>query len=278
LSVSSTNEEATATLTEQGKGATLITFMLFFLSRSANHTRHSSSMNGKGTTTEEQEQPSVAISTQETSAYDSLVDQSLSVVEVVKKEEEVPETTTYNRSADIENSFKFIFADQEISQTREDALVWIIQTDPKQVGVDYPTLLQRYILALIYFATKGEEWTDAYKWLSEDNECQWSHVMCDDSLQVIGLDFRNNNLQGEIPHEMSFLEILQTLDMSNNNLTGAIPDEFGNFYFLEQLHLYGNEFDTGLPDEICYLKSEHLKDLRIDCDLECTCCDECGPP
>jgi hypothetical protein len=92
---------------------------------------------------------------------------------------------------------------------------WIISEDPARLPVDAPNLVQRYLLALFYFDTTGngeKEWKvcnppkgdqnrtcwfdDAVlddpallffhqsgtrsRWLSEDHECNWLGVYCDE--------------------------------------------------------------------------------------------------
>jgi len=43
------------------------------------------------------------------------------------------------------------------------------------------------------------------------------------------LSLRSNNLDGDIPHQLSQLTHFQILDLSHNALTRVIPRSFGNF-------------------------------------------------
>lgn len=54
-----------------------------------------------------------------------------------------------------------------------EALDWLVDDDGLQISPDAPNLLQRYILALLYFATNGSNWEFSYNWLGPVHECQW---------------------------------------------------------------------------------------------------------
>jgi hypothetical protein len=49
-----------------------------------------------------------------------------------------------------------------------------------QIAESESKLLERYIAALFYFATDGDNWEDQTKWLSKDSTCDWYGVFCSD--------------------------------------------------------------------------------------------------
>lgn len=52
--------------------------------------------------------------------------------------------------------------------------------DPLQPDVcTYPTTIQRYTMATIYYSTNGANWVDNTGWLSATNECSWLGATCD---------------------------------------------------------------------------------------------------
>lgn len=64
---------------------------------------------------------------------------------------------------------------------------------------------QRYILAVLYYSTNGDDWLRKDGWLSDDNECKWfvkGSVFCQTGLTLDRVD---------------------TLDLSENNLVGTLP-------------------------------------------------------
>lgn len=71
---------------------------------------------------------------------------------------------------------------------------WIVDDDDMHLCPDDENLLQRYILALLYFTTGGDGWTKCSRdasmpcsrnsFLSDSHECEWGGVTCDDLQQV----------------------------------------------------------------------------------------------
>ena len=106
---------------------------------------------------------------------------------------------------------------------QERAARWIIEEDERNLAVDDPSLVQRYILALFYFTTTNNEeylWrscnphpTDSsnttceyqeltrlpddsigfmpkpsFRWLSNEHECDWAGNLCDDNKVIHALE------------------------------------------------------------------------------------------
>ena len=87
------------------------------------------------------------------------------------------------------------------SQDRIDALEWLVKLDKanlqtaipsdfnEQEVFEYEQILyqvrQRFIMALLYTATNGQDWTQQCNFLSESNECEWRNVnLLDDTKGV----------------------------------------------------------------------------------------------
>ena len=65
------------------------------------------------------------------------------------------------------------------------ALQWITNEDPASIDpCTYPTVEQRFALATLYFATEGDSWLGSEYWLSEEPECAWLGISCDDDEKV----------------------------------------------------------------------------------------------
>ncbi|KAM5586936.1 receptor-like protein EIX2 [Rosa sericea] len=70
---------------------------------------------------------------------------------------------------------------------------------------------------------------------------------------VNSIDFSSNNLEGEIPDEVSSLRFLGTLNLSRNQLTGNIPSKIGNLTWLETLDLSHNHLSGQIPQSFSSL-------------------------
>ena len=78
-------------------------------------------------------------------------------------------------------------------QIRIDALQWVTNIDPLQVcPFDNRGILQRYILAVLYYSTGGDEWSTcggkagtpcdgSERFLSKADVCSWHGMLCSDN-------------------------------------------------------------------------------------------------
>jgi len=106
------------------------------------------------------------------------------------------------------------------------------------------TLVQRYILAVLYITTRGDDWTHcstddnrcgssdgpiefdgSEPWLTGATECEWAGVDCNIVGFVSGLKMNDNNLDGIIPPELISLDELDDLELRSNALSGSIPPD-----------------------------------------------------
>ena len=102
----------------------------------------------------------------------------------------------------------------------------IIQTDCKCRGeVNPSTCLEADYQGLIalYNATNGDGWTN--KWDITQPVNTWSGViLSEDGCKVVEINLSNNNLDGTLPYELSYLTDLTKLYLANNNLRGCYPE------------------------------------------------------
>lgn len=139
------------------------------------------------------------------------------------------------------------------------ALVWLAADEYPQTE----EMFDRYMLALMYAAWKGYEWTRQDNWLLiSESHCEWYGVECDSRRRTTDLLLGNNNLQGEIPTEIIQFKSLHTLDIGENKISGRIPPEIGQFSSLVNLRLSLNGLTLSMPTELGLL--ENLKSLEVD--------------
>ena len=86
-----------------------------------------------------------------------------------------------------------------------DAAEWIISTDESVRCPDDEKLVQRYVMALFYFSTNGDDWNqcgqnddtcglmtpfiDDEKFLSSSHECEWAGAECDAKECITEIEF-----------------------------------------------------------------------------------------
>jgi hypothetical protein len=160
------------------------------------------------------------------------------------------------------------------------AYEWTVRTDPptkQELEINPMRLIQRYVLAVLYFMTNGNLWTNSTGWLDTHDECSWFSTpggaeMCDPLGRIYEIDLRGNNLTNSdgiaIPSEFVLLSNTITyIRLSGNSLTGSIPstifDGSSGSYMtnLQRFHVQYNSMTgkigtgKGLPN---------LRSLRLD--------------
>lgn len=140
------------------------------------------------------------------------------------------------------------------------ASLWIADTDERNVPLSDTYFVQRYNMAVLYYAAGGEKWRNNQGWLGSSLECNWYGVNdssngCSQSEIVSSIRLQENNLRGVIPAEIGGLPNLQHLDLSSNCLVGAIPSEIGNLKELRVLRFEDNDLIGTIPPEVLAMAS-----------------------
>jgi Leucine-rich repeat (LRR) protein len=144
---------------------------------------------------------------------------------------------------------------QDLNSPQSQALVWLESSDNNGVSSE-EQLLQRYALAVLYYASIGDEWTNNDSWLTSADECSWwSNVntqdMCDSLGRYVAVDLAGNNLQGSIPPELAILSnSLSIVSMSSNELGGELPSALFDMTNLRQLTLFENRLVGSLSSHV----------------------------
>jgi hypothetical protein len=121
------------------------------------------------------------------------------------------------------------------------ALTWLVYDDPANLNFQLlpskeDELLERYVIALLYFSTGGDNWDDSSEFLSAFSVCSWNGVECDplfDNDVVVEISHNANNLRGQLLTELGLLSKLRYLDLGRNLITGRIPSELGKLTNLQ---------------------------------------------
>ncbi len=130
-------------------------------------------------------------------------------------------------------------------------------------------------LELLFWDTNGPEWISTGKWLITNQPCSWLGITCNATFwprNVTGIEFVNNNLNGPLPPELSFLTELTHLVIENNPvsgdllwLTGNIPSAITDLQHLRVLKLNYQRLTGELPAQLGRL--EHLEVLELSNNL-----------
>ena len=165
------------------------------------------------------------------------------------------------------------------------AAAWIADEDPLQVEPPHNLFadfhfIQRYVLAVLYFAWQGNSkgsssWKTQANFLTLQHECAWfttaefDHfigqeyavgVTCDtQNLQVKDLYLPAVGLRGSIPTELQHLSKLQLLSLADNALTGSLPAVLNKLSHLVFLDTKYNHLTGQLPDWI----GDNLTQLEV---------------
>jgi Leucine-rich repeat (LRR) protein len=201
------------------------------------------------------------------------------------------------------------FSSLPTSTAQGAAIGWMTEEDE---GADLLTtppaiLMERFVMAVIYYATDGFGWYNKFDFLTPKSHCDWDgerdQIFCDDENHVKVMDLHSNGLNGPLPTEIGYLTHLTRLRLSNNKLFGKIPTQMGDLTELRKLYLLQNEFEGRFPTELNELT--HLETLllqnndllgsvdtlcdavndtgidyefKADCktdQISCDCCEEC---
>mmetsp|Transcript_10707 Transcript_10707/g.16328 ORF Transcript_10707/g.16328 Transcript_10707/m.16328 type:complete len:319 (-) Transcript_10707:430-1386(-) len=178
------------------------------------------------------------------------------------------------------------------STPQQRAAKWILWQDDTPVTSEF--FLFRYALATIFYSTSGVDWYVNVNWLTPEDTCNWSGIVCSYG-ELIDIDLSDINMVGPIPPEIGLLYRVKIFRLMDNKLTGNIPyahfaqvDDLttlrldNNPGLVGQLSLdllkNGNMYQftaggTGLTGDVplayCYLPF-----LTVECTIiNCGCCD-----
>lgn len=163
---------------------------------------------------------------------------------------------------------------QDASSPQGQALRWVAALDdlqrpvPTQLHSDQ-RMVQRYVLAVLYYALNGPEWEAHWNWMSGTDECSWFEtsvaptvaqvptnittalgVTCNPhTLGVQGLYLPSNGLRGTLPPELQFLTDLELLAVPYNQISGKLSAApFGTLTKLNYLDLRNNLLEGTIPE------------------------------
>lgn len=155
---------------------------------------------------------------------------------------------------------------------------WLLYKDPLQLTAQDSNVVQRYLLAVVYFQLhEGGEWLSCnapsdeepddtcihqylinthpleyqplpwFRWLSGTHECEWAGLYCDEAGEVRAIELMGQEIAGTLPVEFAHFDFLQDIGLSWNKIRGTIPSEYGNMRHLLSFELHNNELTGSIP-------------------------------
>lgn len=103
----------------------------------------------------------------------------------------------------------------------------------------------------LYSATNGPKWNNNTGWLKGD-PCQnsWFGLYCSEDGRILEINLVDNQLDGQIPEELTMATMLQVLRLYANLITGTLPAALFQMKALQILDLDSNQISGTLPDTI----------------------------
>ncbi len=115
---------------------------------------------------------------------------------------------------------------------------------------------QELALEAFYQSLHGEKWKDSGLWKDPQvSFCSWYGIYCDNDNNVLEVNLEANDLEGEIPSEITLLKKLEKLNLSYNKISGKIPTEMTTLKNLAILNLSNNQINGIIPSEFVSFKS-----------------------
>ena len=164
------------------------------------------------------------------------------------------------------------------SSPQYQALQWLSAEDSFVIRPSDANVIQRYALAVLYYATGGgggggttinndtdnglpvASWIESFEFLGDGHECSWSGALvCDDAQQnVTGILLPSNGLSQSLPAELAFLTQLKILDLGGNDLVGTLPPALES---LTYMGLNENAFTGSIPSS--YTQMTNLRTIHL---------------
>ncbi|PRQ54559.1 putative transferase [Rosa chinensis] len=121
------------------------------------------------------------------------------------------------------------------------------------------------LTSLIYSSDRGWNYSGDFEVITVTVKGRPSEYFLRNEVLVLLtiIDFSHNDLEGEIPEEISSLVRLATLNLSINQLSGNIPSRIGNLHLLETLDLSQNQLSGQIPQSLASLT--FLSHLNLSC-------------
>ncbi len=155
------------------------------------------------------------------------------------------------------------------------AAEFILYDDAQDISVRDPTFLERYALAVFYYANGGcsGDWITSTNWMdpvNATNHCgmadgtgKWHGVFCNLQGRITEVKMSGNYVTWKLPKEFVAFTELSTLEVSDNRMVGELPSEAISMPKLFTLLLNNNDFEGVFPFDVVKQGAPNLDTLWI---------------
>jgi len=107
-------------------------------------------------------------------------------------------------------------------------------------------IIQRCVLAVLYYSKQGENWRHPLNFLSNEDMCEWKGAGSFDDVNglqgcniggpVVDVELWSKNMTIIIPSELELLTELKTLNLLFNKIFGQVPVSLSNILSLTKVN------------------------------------------
>lgn len=141
------------------------------------------------------------------------------------------------------------------------AATWIADVDERFVPLqDAQEFIERYSLAVLYFALGGLNWSFQWNFLSQKETCGWNELVratdgrefrlgasCNNEGEINTIHIPQSRLKGQLPPELGHLSSMVFLALNHNEISGSIPAEVANMNDIDYFAVHWNSIEGPLP-------------------------------
>ncbi|KAK2639632.1 hypothetical protein Ddye_027427 [Dipteronia dyeriana] len=144
-----------------------------------------------------------------------------------------------------------------------DILLWVVESDARyRISLEFSLAMEdKGYSGSSYNFTVAFKQVDYLAEFTKETEIRFASKNRYESYEgrilyyMLGMDLSSNELTGDIPTEIGYLQEIITMNLSRNSLSGSIPESFSNLTNIESLDLSYNKLSGRIPPQLTELHS-----------------------
>ncbi|KAK0600793.1 hypothetical protein LWI29_018414 [Acer saccharum] len=144
-----------------------------------------------------------------------------------------------------------------------DILLWVVESDARyRISLEFGLAMEdKGYSGSSYNFTVAFKQVDYLAEFTKETEIRFASKNRYESYEgkilyyMLGIDLSSNELTGDIPTEIGYLQEIIAMNLSRNSLSGSIPESFSNLTNIESLDLSYNKLSGRIPPQLTQLNS-----------------------